>query len=221
MEETRRRIRLAGAKARSRSRASQGQTQPAEDEPPADAYGSYAYEGDEQGGEAAAVAGAYPEMGPAAVLSDEERRQLDAERELLALMTTDLAVVRPLGERIGSLAWADARHESMAWAMLATPADATPHDVVCAAEGVVPKAPQILSSGTLDVTSDMSAQQKAAFLVDVIELWAARRRVRQIQAQLKELGAGEPGQEARDLFAEATRIQRRINELVTQLPVRV
>ena len=109
----------------------------------------------------------------------------------------------------------------MAWAMLATPMDAAPHDVVRAAEGVVPEAPQILSSGTLDVTSDMSTQQKAAFLVDVIELWADRRRVRQIQAQLKALGAGEPRQEARDLFAEATTIQRRINELVTQLPVRV
>lgn len=221
MEETRRRIRSAGAKARSRMQASLGQGRSAEDEPPANAYGPYVYEGEELGGEGATPAGVPPAMEPAVTLSDEERRQLDAERELLSLMTTDLAVVRPLGERIGSLSWADGRHESMAWAMLATPMDAAPHDVVRAAEGVVPEAPQILSSGTLDVTSDMSTQQKAAFLVDVIELWADRRRVRQIQAQLKALGAGEPRQEARDLFAEATTIQRRINELVTQLPVRV
>ena len=54
--------------------------------------------------------------------------------------------MRALAERIASFSWTDERHEAMAWAM-PPPRRASPAEVVAAAAGVVPEAPQILSGG--------------------------------------------------------------------------
>ena len=82
----------------------------------------------------------YEEQAPTrnlAALSSDDRMQVRAERELLALMATSIDTLRPYGERIASFTWADSRHEAMAWAMLATPVGATPAEVVAAASEVV------------------------------------------------------------------------------------
>ena len=76
--------------------------------------------------------------------------------------------MRPYGERLGQISWADGHHESMAWAMLSAPDTATPAELVLAASSVVPEAPRILASGGLALTSGMDDQRKAEFLVDVL-----------------------------------------------------
>ena len=55
------------------------------------------------------------------VLSDLERRALDCERELLTMLTSAPDSFRPFAERITEIDWVDPRHESIAWAVLATP----------------------------------------------------------------------------------------------------
>ena len=154
-------------------------------------------------------------------LSDEERRQLLIERELISLMATSIEPIRSQGDRIATFSWVDPRDEAMAWAMLATVSGTPPQGVVSAAQGVVPEAAEILASGTLDATSDMPAASKIDFLVDMMDLWTSRLRVRSIKARLSAGVAGPASEGARALFEEATEVQRHINELVGRLPKRV
>jgi DNA primase len=63
---------------------------------------------------------------------------------------------------------------------------------------------------------ELSDTEKLDLIVDTVELFSCRRRVRQIRARLR----GEPdaaGDESQRLFQEATRLQRRVNELVRKL----
>jgi len=150
---------------------------------------------------------------PLSAISTDVRMQLVAERELLALMAAEPDAVRSYGPRLAGVVWEDARDESMAWAMLATPQGTSPARVVAAAASVVDEAPQLLSGGRIEAISDMDAERKASFLVDVVELWSCRRRVREIKGRLGSLGSTIPDEEARKLFAEATELQRRANEL--------
>ena len=154
-------------------------------------------------------------------LSDEERRQLLIERELISLMATSIEPIRSQGDRIATFSWVDPRDEAMAWAMLATVSGTPPQGVVSAAQGVVPEAAEILASGTLDATSDMPAASKIDFLVDMMDLWTSRLRVRGIKARLSAGVAGPASEGERALFEEATEVQRHINELVGRLPKRV
>jgi len=151
------------------------------------------------------------------VLSRDDRTLMEVERELLALLASDPDVVRPYGERIAGFSWADSRHEAMAWAMLATPAGTPPAEVVAAATDVVPEAPRILSGGRLSSVERMSVEDKAAFLIDTVDLHSTRRRVGQIKAQLAALSDGAPGEEAQALFRQATELQKRCNELSASL----
>lgn len=147
-------------------------------------------------------------------LSGEERQQVQAERELLSLLATDPDVLRPYAERIAQIFWTDSRHEAMAWAILATPAGTSPADAVRAATEVVPDAPRILASGRLVATPGMSADQKASFVLDTVELFSTRRRIREIRAKLR---SEDLGDQAEQLFTEATELQRHANELSNRL----
>ena len=124
--------------------------------------------------------------------------------------------VRPYADRLADVMWADARHEGMAWAMLATPEGTAPADVVAAATAVEPDAPQILSSGRVVSSPGMDAREKVAFLVDSVELYSCKRRVREAKARLRQAGdAG--GEDAEALFEQATALQKRINALTKKL----
>lgn len=67
------------------------------------------------------------------VLSPEERAQLKAERNLVCMMAKNPDLFRPYAERIATFTWADARDETIAWAILATPQGTTPAQAVSAA----------------------------------------------------------------------------------------
>ena len=186
-----------------------------EDYVPADAY--------EDGGVpvAAATAGGAPAAGGGSfsvsrMLSGDERMQVAVERELLSMLAAMPDEVRPYADRLADVMWADGRHEGMAWAMLATPEGTAPADVVAAATAVEPAAPQILSSGRVVSSPGMDAREKVAFLVDSVELYSCKRRVREIKARLRQAGdAG--GEDAEALFEQATTLQKRINELTKKL----
>ena len=156
---------------------------------------------------------------PAVSLSNDDRMQVAAERELLALMASAPDLVRPYGERIATFSWADSRHEAIAWAMLATPDGSTPAEVVAAASEVVDAAPRILSGGRLTAVEGMAPAEKASFLLDTVELYSLRRRVREIRGRLA--GGGLPDEETQALFRQATELQRRSNELKKILASRV
>ncbi len=177
------------------------------DEVPADAY-------DYLPPEALAAQGAYEDPMRMGALSDDERMQIAAERELLSAMAADVEALRPYEDRIASLCWADERHESMAWAMLATPEGSSPAEVVAAASAVVPEAPRILSGGRVMGAQGMTDDEKLAFVMDTVELCSCRRRVRQIRVRLRQGADSVPDAESESLFEEATRLQKRINELV-------
>ncbi len=153
-----------------------------------------------------------------AVLSADERFQVRAERELLALLAASPDAVRPYGERMASFTWADSRNETMAWAMLATPAGTSPANVVAAAESVVSEAPRILAGGSIAVLENMQTEQKVEFLLDVVELASCRREVQQIRGKLRSQGASMGEEPTQELFRRATELQKRIGELTRRLP---
>lgn len=153
-----------------------------------------------------------------AALSADDRFQVTAERELLALMAVAPDEVRPHGERMATFTWADSRNEAIAWAMLATPGGTPPAGVVAAAEGVAPDAPRILAGGRIAVLEGMDVQSKVAFLLDAVELASCRREVEQIRGRLRAAGSAPLGDDARRLFRRATDLQRRIGELSTHMP---
>ena len=147
------------------------------------------------------------------VLSEEERKQAGAERELIAAIASSPEAARAHSERIAALTWADARNEAMAWAMLSTPSGTSPADAVAAAASVVAEAPQIIASART-AADEADARASLGFALDVAELFSSKRRIREIRSALKSEGARE---KADALFEEATALQRRVNELQISL----
>ncbi len=190
------------------------------DEVPADAYG---YVPDEAYADGYYDAPPAPSPAPAGLaapdargVSEDERRQLVSERELLCALAARPDEVKALGGRLADIQWADSRHEAMAWAMLSTPDGATPAEVVAAATAVEPSAPQVLSGGRVMGEEGMGDAEKLELIVDTLEFFSCRRRIRQIRGRLRQ-GSGIPDEQARELFAEATSLQARANELRNRL----
>ena len=143
-----------------------------------------------------------------ASFSKEERMQLQSELELLSLLAARPKEIKPYADRIATFSWLDERNETMAWAMLATPEDATPVEVVRAAESVVPQASSILASGRVASSEGISEDAKVAFVVDTVDLYSTRQKVRELRARIR---SGEEGSQG--LFQEATRLQQQANEI--------
>ena len=148
------------------------------------------------------------------VLSADERAQLRVERELLALMAEVPDAFRAHADRIAGFSWCDSRDQSIAWAILSTPEGTAPAEVVRTAEQVVPEAPSILAGGTLASEDVMGTDAKVSFLLDAVDLYSTRRKVRDIRSRI---GAVTDSDEATRLFGEATELQRREKELQQRL----
>ncbi|MBR3159530.1 MAG: DNA primase [Atopobiaceae bacterium] len=155
---------------------------------------------------------AEPSAFSAPVLTTDERMQLQAEKELLALIAVAPDEMRAHDGRIATFSWADERDEVMAWAMLATPVGTAPADVVRAAEAVVPDASYILASGRIANDSDMDKERKVAFLLDTVELYSTKQRIRELRARMRE-GSGDSGA----LFYEAANLQKHASDLQMRL----
>lgn len=147
-----------------------------------------------------------------AVLTDLERRQLMCERELLTMLTTYPDSFRPFAERITEVEWVDARNETIAWAVLATPEGTGAAEVMAAARAVCPEAAELVSAGMISSTSKHPTETNIGFLLDTLELYTARRRMKAAQGRLRSdssLGSDE----RRALAIQATQDAARIREL--------
>ena len=153
-------------------------------------------------------------------LSAEDRRQVNSELELLSAMATNLSLVREYQDRIADFVWADARHQTMAWAMLATPEGATPAQVVAAAVAVEPNAAAILSSGRVISEGNSDTRRSLEFIVDTVDYYSVQRKLREIRSNLRSGSyTGEQSDEAlaEEQLAAAQTLQTRALELGKRL----
>ena len=146
------------------------------------------------------------------VLTDLERRALSCERELLCLLTSYPDNFRAFAERITAIEWVDARSETIAWSVLATPEGTTAADAMAAARTVCPEAAQLVSAGTISSTSQHPTETNITFLLDTLELYTARRRMRSVQARLR-TDHSLSSDERRDLAIQASQDAARIRDL--------
>lgn len=157
-----------------------------------------------------------PSAGPTAdgltVLTDLERRSLAVEHELLTLLTSFPDAFRPWAERITDVEWVDARNETIAWAVLATPEGTGAAEAMAAARAVCAEAPQLVSVGTISSTSPHPTETNIVFLLDTLELYTARRRLKAAQSRLRS-GASLAAEERRALAIQATQDAARIRTL--------
>lgn len=158
------------------------------------------------------IAASGPVVHSAPMLTEEERRSLAAERELLCLMTTFPDTFRPFAERITAIDWVDARNEAIAWAVLATPEGSPASEAMDAARAVCPDAAVLVSAGTIEATSDHPTETNIVFLLDTLELYTVRRRMKRTQARLRSDGTIDAA-ERRDMAIRATRDAARAREL--------
>lgn len=188
--------------------------EPLYDEVPYDYAPSFdvPHEGRGAGGEGFALAASAGDDLGLTVLTDLERRQLMCERELLTMLTTYPDSFRPFAERITEVEWVDARNETIAWAVLATPEGTGAAEVMAAARAVCPEAAELVSAGMISSTSKHPTETNIGFLLDTLELYTARRRMKAAQGRLRSdssLGSDE----RRALAIQATQDAARIREL--------
>lgn len=153
-------------------------------------------------------------------LSVEDRRQVNSELELLSVMATNLSLVREYQDRIADFVWADARHQTMAWAMLATPEGATPAQVVAAAVAVEPNAAAILSSGRVISEGASDTRRSLEFIVDTVDYYSVQRKLRKIRSQLRSSsyeGTTSDDAHAQEQLVAAQALQARALELGKKL----
>lgn len=153
-------------------------------------------------------------------LSVEDRRQVNSELELLSAMATNLFLVREYQDRIADFVWADARHQTMAWAMLATPEGASPAQVVAAAAAVEPNAAAILSSGRVISEGNSDTRRSLEFIVDTVDYYSVQRKLREIRSHLRSssyAGESSDGALAEEQLAAAQALQTRALELGKKL----
>ncbi len=146
------------------------------------------------------------------VLTDLERRSLAVERELLTLLTSFPDAFRPWAERICDVEWVDGRNEAIAWAVLATPEGTGAAEAMTAARAVCAEAPQLVSVGTISSTSPHPTETNIVFLLDTLELYTARRRLKAAQSKLRSAGSL-AADERRALAIQATQDAARIRTL--------
>ena len=152
--------------------------------------------------------------------SVEDRRQINSELELLSVMATNLSLVREYQDRIADFVWADARHQTMAWAMLATPEGATPAQVVAAAVAVEPNAAAILSSGRVISEGASDTRRSLEFIVDTVDYYSVQRKLREIRSQLRSSsyeGTTSDDAHAQEQLVAAQALQARALELGKKL----
>lgn len=147
-------------------------------------------------------------------LSPEERTQIKAERNLLTLLANNPDLFRPYADRMATFLWADLRHETIAWAILATPQGTTPADAVVAATRACADAPRLLSSGAFAATSAWDTQKNIEFVVNEAEIRSLDRRIAQLTGSLE----GASGQEALRQLKELEDLRSRRNELKSAQP---
>ena len=150
-------------------------------------------------------------------LSLDDRNQLAAERELLALIARSPDVMRQYEARFSELYWVDSRHKAMADAMFKTARGTAPSELVQAAESVCADAQLILASAqhTARLKSDAreDVQELAEFELLTAELASARRQIRVLRHQMDNHSIESPDA----LLKQATELQKKVIYLEKKL----
>ncbi|HJG30725.1 MAG TPA: DNA primase [Collinsella ihuae] len=149
---------------------------------------------------------------PAAALTELERRSLAGERELVCLLASYPDSFRAFADRITEISWIDPRNETIAWAVLATPEGTPVPEVMNSVRSVCPEASKLVSAGTIDATSAHPTETNIEFLLDTLELYTIRRRMRAAQARLR-TDRTLSAEERRDMTIKATQDAARVREL--------
>ena len=136
--------------------------------------------------------------------------QWEAELELVCALAAAPDVMRPYAERLAGMNWVDSQHEAIVWAIMATPQGTSPQDAVAAATSVVSWAPELLSSGRIATSGELTPEESARLLVDTCDLYSTKRAIRRIRAQLAAQASDE---DMTALFAEASELQKKANAL--------
>lgn len=150
------------------------------------------------------------------VLTELERRALTSERELLTLLTAHPDAFRAYADRIVDIDWVDPRHEAIAWAVLATPEGTTPAAAMDAARAVCEEASSLVSAGRIGATSAHPTDVNIKFLLDTLELFTVRRRLKAAQGKLRQ-GSGLTSEERRELTISASQGAARMRTLEAEL----
>lgn len=150
------------------------------------------------------------------VLTELERRALTSERELLTLLTAHPDAFRAYADRIVDIDWVDSRHEAIAWAVLATPEGTTPAAAMDAARAVCEEASSLVSAGRIGATSAHPTDVNIKFLLDTLELFTVRRRLKAAQGKLRQ-GSGLTSEERRELTINASQGAARMRALEAEL----
>ncbi|MFR2627602.1 MAG: DNA primase, partial [Collinsella sp.] len=102
------------------------------------------------------------------------------------MLTSYPDLFRTYADRICSIEWVDPRHESSAWAVLATPPGTDPAACMDAARAVCPEAASLVSAGRISATSKHPTETNIVFMLDTLELYTIKRRMRAAQAKLRQ-----------------------------------
>lgn len=102
------------------------------------------------------------------------------------MLTSYPDLFRTYADRICSIEWVDPRHESIAWAVLATPPGTDPAACMDAARSVCPEAATLVSAGRISATSKHPTETNIVFMLDTLELYTIKRRMRAAQAKLRQ-----------------------------------
>lgn len=150
-----------------------------------------------------------------AYFSPEERTQIKAELNLLALLAKNPDAFRDYAERIADLSWVDKRYETIAWAILATPVGTTPAEAVACATKACPDAPQILSSGGFTTLSTWDVEKQAAFAVVEAEVRSLDSEIARLTAAVSSVTDEAKAKEA---LAKLAELRQKRNELKASRP---
>ncbi len=114
--------------------------------------------------------------------------------------------------RFGCLEWGDPRLECCAWAVLATPPGTDPAACMDAARAVCPEAASLVSAGRISATSKHPTEPNIVFMLDTLELYTIKRRMRAAQARLRQ-DRSLDGEARRALTVQAAQDSQRQREL--------
>ncbi|MBR2835608.1 MAG: DNA primase [Coriobacteriales bacterium] len=125
-------------------------------------------------------------------LNARDARMVRLERRVLFYMSINIDAFRGFAERIGQIEWTDARHEAIAWAMMATPAGTDSAGTLAAAEAVCSEAAQIIAGGMDNVVEDIPDARSFDILLDDLAINNLRRRIEAARIQIRNQSALSP-----------------------------
>lgn len=120
-----------------------------------------------------------------AAMTASEKQSFSTEQELLTLMAASPDTFRPYADRIAELEFVVPEHQTIAFAILATPDGTAASDVMVSVRAACPNVSLIVSMGTIEATSSHPTATNIEFLLNSLELFAAQRAMQRAQSRLR------------------------------------